>query len=205
MVSAFESTLAHTPNSNCPVHMLCRAKPAKPLPIPTMPQSDIFVREATPVDVEAIRTVNRAAFGQDDEGELIDRLRDDGDALVEFVAITAGTIVGHILFSPLAVDDGGGKAIPAAALAPVAVLPSHQRAGVGSALIRHGLEACRARGVATVIVLGHPDYYPRFGFSADAASHLSAPFSGPAFMALELAPGALRHARSVRYAAAFGL
>lgn len=167
--------------------------------------ADILVRQATPADIEAIRTVNRAAFGQDDEGELVDRLRGDGEALVELVAIAAGTIVGHILFSPLAVDDRDGTAIPAAALAPVAVLPRHQRGGVGSALIRHGLEACRARGVSAVIVLGHPDYYPRFGFSAAAASHLSAPFSGPAFMALELAPGALRHAQSVRYAAAFRL
>lgn len=163
------------------------------------------IRAATPADFESIRDVNRAAFGREDEGALVDQIRGDGDAIVELIAVDAGDTVGHILFSPLAIDGPDGKAVPATALAPVSVRPSHQRRGVGAALIRHGLEACRARDVAAVIVLGHPDYYPRFGFSAAAASHLRAPFSGPAFMALELSPGALRGARNVRYAAAFGV
>jgi putative acetyltransferase len=87
----------------------------------------------------------------------------------------------------------------------VAVHPLHQRRGVGAALIRHGLAECRAKGIAAVLVLGHPEYYPHFGFSAAAASRLDAPFSGPAFMAIELTPGVLRRGGSVRYAAAFGL
>jgi putative acetyltransferase len=167
--------------------------------------ADILVRRAAAADISAIRAINRAAFGRDDESSLVDRLRDGGAALIELVAVISDGIVGHIMFSALAVDDADGKPVPAAALAPVAVLPRHQRRGVGSALIQRGLEACRDRGVSAVIVLGHPDYYPRFGFSAAAASLLRAPFSGPAFMALELEPGALRQARAVRYPAAFGL
>ncbi len=166
--------------------------------------ADTTIRPAAPGDFALIREINIAAFGGSDEAELVDRLRNDGDAVVELVAAASDLIVGHILFSRLAIDAAAGPAA-AAALAPVAVHPSHQRRGIGSALVRHGLEACRARGLAAVIVLGHPRYYPRFGFSAAAAGHLDAPFSGPAFMALELTPGALRRARTVRYAAAFDI
>jgi putative acetyltransferase len=126
--------------------------------------------------------------------------------LVELVAVAAReVIVGHILFSHLPVHTSDGAIVPAAALAPMAVLPAYQRSGVGSALVRAGLQACADGGAQAVIVLGHPEYYPRFGFSAEAARGLRAPFSGPAFMALELAPGALPADGEVRYARAFGL
>ena len=116
----------------------------------------------------------------------------------------AGSL-GHVLFSELPIETGGGP-LRAAALAPLAVAPEHQRQGIGAALIRAGLEACRNCGVAAAIVLGDPDYYPRFGFSSAAARNLRAPFSGPAFMALELAPGCLDGVTgTLRYAAAFGL
>jgi putative acetyltransferase len=111
-------------------------------------------------------------------------------------------IVGHVLFSRLPIEQVGGV-VEGAALAPVAVRPEWQRQGIGSALIRHGLAVCRERGIAAIVVLGHPEYYPRFGFSADLAQNLIAPFSGPAFMALELRPGALSGGGTVRYAAAF--
>ena len=126
--------------------------------------------------------------------------------LVELVAVTArDVVVGHILFSHLPIQTAGGAILHAAALAPMAVLPAHQRAGIGAALVRAGLEACAEGDARAVVVLGHPDYYPRFGFSAEAARALQAPFSGPAFMALELLPGALRGGGAVRYARAFGL
>jgi putative acetyltransferase len=167
---------------------------------------DLRLREERPEDRDAVRTVNRLAFGREDEAELVERLREDGDVIVSIVALEQGAVVGHILFSRLGLGCDDGAAVHAAALAPIAVLPERQRRGVGAALVRHGLALCRARGVAAVIVLGHPHYYPRFGFSADKARALRAPFSGDAFMALELKPGVLEgRSPRVRYAAAFGL
>jgi putative acetyltransferase len=160
----------------------------------------MIIRDATAADHNGARAVNIAAFGRVDEADLVDRIRSDGDHLVECVAEDAGKIIGHILFSRMSV---GGT--PAAALAPMAVDPDHQRQGIGSALVHAGLAACRGAGIPAIIVLGHPDYYPRFGFTAGAAAHLTAPFSGPAFMALELVPGSLAAGGQVRYATAFGL
>ncbi|NEX93296.1 N-acetyltransferase [Caulobacter sp. 17J65-9] len=164
----------------------------------------MVIRDAREGDQLAVARLTDLAFAGPDESALIARLRDDGDVLIELVAEDAGEIVGHILFSPLPVERDGATA-EAAALAPMAVLPGRQRSGVGSALVKAGLDACRAKGVPAVVVLGHPDYYPRFGFTAEAAATLQAPFSGPAFMALELTPGALEHGGRVRYAKAFGL
>ena len=161
----------------------------------------MIVRAAREDDHAAIREVVAAAFGQHDEAELVDRLRADGDALVELVADEDGEVVGHILYSPMQSDPPASVA----ALAPVAVKPGVQRGGIGIALNEAGLEACRDAGVDLVIVLGHADYYPRFGFSAELAKRVHAPFSGPSFMALELTPGVLEAERTVRYAAAFGI
>lgn len=159
------------------------------------------IRPATRSDHDAIRAVETAAFGRPDEAGLVEALRADGDALVELVAEEDGAVVGHILFSLLATDTGAAFA----ALAPVAVAPGRQRDGLGGALILAGLEACRARGIAAVILLGHPAYYPRFGFSAEAARQVKSPFSGPAFMGLALTPGALEAPVTITYARAFGL
>ncbi|HEY8504278.1 MAG TPA: GNAT family N-acetyltransferase, partial [Gemmataceae bacterium] len=148
-------------------------------------------RPETPADREAVRRVNRLAFGRDDEADLVDALRDGGFARVSLVAEVGGEVVGHILFSELPIRTDRGT-VPALALAPLAVLPGYQRRGVGSALVRAGLEACRKAGHRIVLVLGHPGFYPRFGFSAKLAEPLASPFGGgEAWMALELAPGAL--------------
>ena len=160
------------------------------------------VRAEDTADLDGIREVNRLAFGGEDEALLVDRLRADGDVVVSLVAFSRGEVVGHVLFSRLPIEQTENK-VAGAALAPVAVLPAWQRQGVGSALIRQGLARCVELGVAGVVVLGHPEYYPRFGFSADLARNLTAPFAGPAFMALELEPGALAAGGTVRYAAAF--
>lgn len=160
----------------------------------------MIVRDASPADIGAIRAVVTAAFGRPDEADLVDRLRGDGDSLAELVADTDAGIAGHILFSRLGI---GG--IAGAALAPLAVAPAQQRRGLGGRLIRAGLDRCRRLGVPAVVVLGHADYYPRFGFDAALAVLLQTPFSGPSLMAIELAPGALAAGGALRYAPAFGI
>ena len=158
---------------------------------------------ATPGRYPAIADLNRAAFGSDGEGTLIARLRHGGLVLVERVALVAGELVGHILFSRLAVEIDG-RGVSSAALAPMAVRPDRQRQGIGSCLVRDGLSELRPIGCEAVIVLGHPTYYPRFGFSPALAEKLDAPFRGEAFIALELTPGALGGcAGSVTYPDAF--
>jgi len=151
----------------------------------------MLIRPETTADHEAIRQVNRLAFGQDAEARLVDALREGGYVRVSLVAEKEGQIVGHILFSDLPIITKAGT-VPALALAPMAVLPTFQRQGIGSALVRRGLEVCREQGHRIVIVLGHPDFYPMFGFSARLAEPLSSPFGGgESWMALELVPGAL--------------
>ena len=153
--------------------------------------TSMLIRPETTADHEAIRQVNRLAFGQDAEARLVDALRDGGYVQASLVAEKDGQIVGHILFSELPIITEAGT-IPALALAPMAVLPANQRQGIGSALVRRGLEICREQGHRTFIVLGHPDFYPRFGFSAKLAEPLSSPFGGgEAWTALELVPGSL--------------
>jgi putative acetyltransferase len=151
----------------------------------------ITICPETVADHDAIRRVLRLAFGQDDEARLVDALRAGGYVRAALVAEDAGEVVGHILFSDLPIVGDCGT-IRAVALAPLAVLPERQRQGIGAALTRRGLAVCRTQGERIVVVLGHPHYYPRFGFSAQAAKPLASPFSGrESFMALELVPGAL--------------
>lgn len=172
-------------------------------PVPL--RKDVIVRPETPNELSAIRSVNEAAFGQQDEADLVDNLRADNVVLLSLVAEVDRSIVGHILFSRMSIETAGGS-IPAAALAPVAVLPEHQRQGIGERLVRAGLNALREQGERIVIVVGHPDYYPRFGFSTEKARVLESPFPAEAFMAIELSPGALDGVHGkVRYPSAFGL
>jgi putative acetyltransferase len=166
---------------------------------------NIEICEETAADHPGIREVNRLAFEGDEEALLVDRLRAQGLVVASLVAVDDDRVIGHILFSRLPIDTPDG-AIDAVALAPMAVRPEAQRRGIGSLLVRRGIEVCRQRGEAIVIVVGHPDYYPRFGFSAQLARRLSGPFSGDVFMALELTPGALDGVTgAVRYPEAFGL
>lgn len=162
-------------------------------------------RERGPADDEAIRRLNDLAFAGPYESRLIEDLRAANLAAVELVAVEQAEIVGHILFSVLAVTVDQ-KSIRALALAPMSVRPDRQRCGIGSALVRTGLACAREGGWQVVIVLGHPEYYPRFGFSAELARPLKSPFSGNAFMALEMEPGALRGGNGrVVYPPAFGI
>jgi putative acetyltransferase len=158
-----------------------------------------------PDELAAISAVNASAFGGSYEADLVARLRGDGHALLSLVAELEGGVVGHIMFSRMWIDTSTGL-LAAVALAPVAVLPEHQRRSIGSILIQHGLEKLRGREEGIVIVVGHPGYYPRFGFSAALARSLESPFDGDAFMAMELRPGALDGIKgSVVYPPAFGI
>ena len=156
--------------------------------------STINIRPETPADIPAIYAVNRVAFDGEAEPRLVDAIRLSENFIPELslVAEADGQVVGHILFSRISIQTETGP-IPALSLAPMAVLPEYQNRGLGSALVRHGLEQCRRLGNSIVIVLGHPGYYPRFGFSAALASALEGPYGdvGEAWMALELVPEAL--------------
>jgi len=150
-----------------------------------------LIRPETDHDHEAVGQVNRLAFGQDAEARLVDALRANGFARVSLVAEMDGLVVGHIMFSDSPIITQTGT-VTALALAPMAVLRDFQKKGIGSALVRRGLEICRAEGHRIVVVLGHPDFYARFGFSSTLAERLESPFGGgPSFMAAELVPGAL--------------
>ena len=153
-----------------------------------------------------IRRINETAFGGPDEADLVDKLRADGHVLISLVAELDAGLVGHIVFSRMWIKSQTGALVSAVALAPVAVLPEHQGRGIGGRLVRHGLELLRARGEKIAIVVGHPDYYPRFGFSTEKAQSLESPFPREAFMAIELSTGALDGVQgSVLYPAAFGI
>jgi len=155
----------------------------------------VTIRHETPGDHDAVRELNRRAFGQDDEAALIDRLRAEGYARLSLVAVLDGRVVGHILFSDLAIQTRDGP-LPALLLAPMAVLPERQRQGIGSELVRAGLRRGRERGQRIVFVVGHPEFYPRFGFSHGLTRSIDSPFSGEeAFMAVELEPGAMQGLR----------
>ncbi|MBI1237997.1 MAG: GNAT family N-acetyltransferase [Alphaproteobacteria bacterium] len=148
------------------------------------------MRFAAAGEGRAVRYIEEAAFGQPDEANLVSALVRDGDAIFSLVAEVDGKLLGHALFSALAVifEDRIERAL---ALAPVAVLPEHQRQGIGSALIRDGLGRAAATGWSAAFVLGDPAYYTRFGFSVEAAAPLESPYAGPHFMASELRAGAL--------------
>ena len=158
----------------------------------------LSVRLEMPGDVESIRYVNEQAFGQESESELIEKLRKRDVLTLSLVAIQDGEIVGHIAFSPVVVASEGAS-FEAVALAPMAVLPGYQRQGIGSQMVRTGIEECRRLGHEIIVVLGHPGYYPRFGFVLARPKGIDCEFEAPeeAWMILELREGALAGRRGI--------
>jgi putative acetyltransferase len=129
----------------------------------------ITIREEQLQDIHAIREVNIQAFGQNQEADLVDTIRRSSNDLISLVAVIKSTIVGHIFFSPVTIESKANKTIRGMGLAPMAVLPAFQRQGVGTELVRDGIERVRKKDFPFIIVLGHASYYPRFGF--EPASH----------------------------------
>ncbi|MCI0681212.1 MAG: N-acetyltransferase [Gemmataceae bacterium] len=151
----------------------------------------LSIRPERPDDATAIHAVHAAAFPTDAEARLVGRLRAAGHACVSLVAELDGAVVGHILFSPVSLETPAGL-ISGLGLAPMAVLPGRQRRGIGSALVRDGLAACRQKPCPFVVVLGHPEFYPRFGFRRASEAGLNNEYGADeAFMVIELEPGAL--------------
>jgi putative acetyltransferase len=166
-----------------------------------------FIRTERPEDIDAIFEVNFQAFGQDGEARLVNALREDGDYLRELslVAVSGDRIIGHILFPPIAIVSDAAET-PALALATLSVHQDFQCLGIGTALIEEGLKECQILGHRIVIVVGHPSYYPKFGFTVARDFGIIAPFPCPdkAFMALPLTSGALDGIHgTVRYPLAF--
>jgi putative acetyltransferase len=166
----------------------------------------IRVRPETAEDAPAVRRVNELAFGHPEEAALVEALRDASVPHLSLVAVEDGHVVGHIFFSPVSIESEGST-FQAMGLAPMAVLPEYQGRGVGSELVREGLRECLLRGWKVVVVLGHPEYYPRFGFVPAVGKGLRSEYQVPdeVFMVAELEPGALGGRRGlVKYRREFG-
>ncbi len=157
----------------------------------------MHLRPETEQDRAHVRRVIESAFGREDEADLVERLRTEGDAVIALAAELDGEIAGHVVLSPMRAPEG------ALGLAPLSVRPDLQRRGIGAALIREALERAGREGWRAVFVLGDPSYYTRFGFDPEQARGYATPFEGPFLMALELVSGALTGEGELHYARAF--
>ena len=153
-----------------------------------------------------MRRVNELAFEQPNEADLVDALRANARPFISLVAVVDEQVVGHIFFSPVSIESENGV-FTAMGLAPMAVLPEYQNQGIGSQLVREGLKECQRLGHRIVVVLGHANYYPRFGFTPASLKGLRSEYDVPdeVFMVTELVPGALEERRGlVKYHPEFG-
>lgn len=147
----------------------------------------IIVRQEKKEDIEAVRQINLKAFALPQEADIVDKLRDNCQDCLSLVAEVDGNIAGHILFSPAIIEADSGV-IKGMGLAPMAVLPAYQKQGIGSALVQDGLEKLKQVNCSFVIVLGHSEYYPKFGFKAASSYGIKCEWEVPdeAFMAIVL-------------------
>lgn len=160
---------------------------------------DLIIRREETRDISAIHQVNVLAFTGEGEANLVDQLRARGAGLLSLVAEMHGQVVGHIYFSPVTITTADGTLTAAVGLAPLAVLPAYQNQGIGSKLARAGLDELRQMGHRLVIVLGHAQYYPRFGFkpSLPCGIRWEHEVDAAHFMVAELQPGALTGVQGV--------
>ena len=164
----------------------------------------MLIRPEKEGDWDAVHAVNATAFETPSEANLVDALREQAQPVVSLVAEENGEVIGHIMFSPVSLS--GCPNLMVIGLAPMAVAPKHQRKGIGSALVRSGLEQCRQLDFDAVVVLGHPAYYPRFGFVPSSRFGIGSEYDVPeeVFMAMELKPESLNGMTGmVKYHAAF--
>lgn len=167
--------------------------------------SMITIRAEAAEDISSVRRVNEQAFGRTEEADLVDRLRAAARPYISLVAVSGAQVVGHIFFSPVTLE-GKDDDSSMMGLAPMAVLPEYQNQGIGSQLVREGLKECQRAGCSAVVVLGHPEYYPRFGFVPASRKGLRCEYPVPdeAFMVTELKPDALSVGGLVKYHREFG-
>jgi predicted N-acetyltransferase YhbS len=175
--------------------------------------NELLLRSELPADIEGVQTLIQEAFknaehtdGQ--ESQLVQRLRESSNFIPELsvVACQNGVLLGHIIFTRIEIRSPSGQSQDSLALAPVSVLPEFQKMGIGKALIERGHEVARQLGFQSVIVLGYPDYYSKFGYKKASGFGIQGPFQVPddVFMALELIPGALSNREGlVCYSAEF--
>lgn len=156
------------------------------------------IRRESPSDIPAIRHIHTTAFGRPNEADLVDALRQNNALTISLVAVKDGHLVGHIALSPVTITSRTAT-MQALGLAPMAVLPSYQRQGIGSKLVKAGLTACHHTPYGVVVVLGHPHYYPRFGFVPAKPIGMVWEHDTPeeAFMVHELREGALTQTKGV--------
>ena len=161
-------------------------------------------------DFLAVKEINDLAFGQESESTLIGNIRNTDNYIPALSLVFENEkleIIGHILFSPITIETKT-ESIPSLALAPMAVKPDLQNQGIGSSLVKAGLKRCEELGYKSIVVLGHPDYYPKFGFILASEKGIKCPFEVPneAFMVYEIKPGALNDAQgTVKYPEAFSI
>jgi putative acetyltransferase len=156
------------------------------------------IRRETPEDIPVIHHIHTAAFGRSHEADLVDMLRQHNALTISLVAVQDNHLVGHIAFSPVTITSSTGT-MEALGLAPMAVLPAYQRRGLGSQFVEAGLTACHHTPYGVVVVLGHPRYYPRFGFTPAKPLSIVWEHDAPeeAFMVKEIQEGALAPTRGV--------